>query len=74
MRLKGIKSEGVTIVSNYALGKDATEGYVLALNLDITIKGVERNVVEEIVAEAHNVCPYAKATRGNIEVISNVIG
>ncbi|MFD2611634.1 organic hydroperoxide resistance protein [Paenibacillus gansuensis] len=74
MRQKGIKSEGVTIVSNCALGKDANDGYVLALTLDITIKGVEVSVAKEVVAEAHKVCPYAKATHGNIEVISNVIG
>ncbi|MFD2614404.1 hypothetical protein [Paenibacillus gansuensis] len=29
MRQKGLKSEGVTIVSNCALGKDANDGYVL---------------------------------------------
>ncbi|REE69718.1 OsmC-like protein [Paenibacillus taihuensis] len=69
-----IKSEGVSIVSSVTLGKDANDGYVLAVTFDITIKGVERSVAQEIVDEAHKVCPYARATRGNIEVISNVVG
>lgn len=74
LRQKKIKAEGTSIVSQVTLGKDANDGYVLAITMDITIKGIETSVAEEIVAEAHNVCPYAKATRGNIEVISNVVG
>jgi Ohr subfamily peroxiredoxin len=74
LRKKKIKAEGITIDSHVTLGKDAEDGYVLAITMNITIKGVETSVAEEIVAEAHKVCPYAKATRGNIEVISNVVG
>ncbi|OAS88571.1 MULTISPECIES: organic hydroperoxide resistance protein [Metabacillus] len=74
LRKKKINAEGITIASHVTLGKDSDDGYVLAITMDITIKGVETSVAEEIVAEAHKVCPYAKATRGNIEVISNVVG
>ncbi|SFS64885.1 organic hydroperoxide resistance protein [Paenibacillus sp. BC26] len=73
-RKKGIKTEGVSISSNVTLGKDANDGYVLAVQFDITVKGVDIEVAKEIVEEAHKVCPYARATQGNIEVISNVIG
>jgi lipoyl-dependent peroxiredoxin len=66
LRKKNIKAEGITIDSHVTLGKDGND--------DITIKGLETSVAEEIVAEAHKVCPYAKATRGNIEVIANVVG
>jgi osmotically inducible protein OsmC len=74
LRKKNIKAEGITIASHVTLGKDANDGYVLAIALDITISGVETSVAEEIVAEAHKVCPYAKATNGNIEVVTNVVG
>ncbi|MDR6550632.1 organic hydroperoxide resistance protein [Paenibacillus qinlingensis] len=74
LRKKSIKAEGISIVSNVTLGKDASDGYVLAVNMDITISGVETSVAEEVVAEAHLVCPYARATQGNIEVITNVVG
>ncbi|MGX6443505.1 organic hydroperoxide resistance protein [Neobacillus sp. K501] len=74
LRQKKVKAEGTSIVSQVTLGKDANDGYVLAITMDITIKGIETSMAEEIVAEAHNVCPYAKATRGNIEVITNVVG
>ncbi|SDW06603.1 organic hydroperoxide resistance protein [Paenibacillus sp. CF384] len=74
LRSKKIKSDGISINSSVTLGKDANEGYALAVTLDITLKGVERSIAQEIVDEAHKVCPYARATKGNIEVISNVIG
>jgi Ohr subfamily peroxiredoxin len=74
LRNRKIKAEGTSIVSRATLGKDANDGFVLSISMDITIKGVESSVAEEIVAEAHQVCPYAKATVGNIDVVSNVIG
>jgi lipoyl-dependent peroxiredoxin len=74
LRQKKMKAEGTSIGSQVTLGKDTNDGYVLAIKMDITIKGLDTSAAEEIVAEAHNVCPYAKATRGNIEVITNVVG
>ncbi|MCM3704699.1 MULTISPECIES: organic hydroperoxide resistance protein [Cytobacillus] len=73
MRKKKIKADGITIDSKATLGKDADDGFVLAITMDVTIKGVETSVAEEIVAEAHKVCPYARATEGNIEVVTNVV-
>ncbi|MDQ6421242.1 hypothetical protein RB620_17595 [Paenibacillus sp. LHD-117] len=72
--MKKINAEGTNIASHVTLGKVANDGYVLAITLDIAIKGVETSIAEDVVAEAHKVCPYAKATRGNIEVITNVVG
>ncbi|MFE5321904.1 organic hydroperoxide resistance protein [Paenibacillus sp. NPDC056579] len=74
LRKRSIKPEGISIVSNVSIGKDANDGFVLAVNMDITLKGLELDVAKQIVAEAHLTCPYAKATVGNIEVITNVVG
>jgi osmotically inducible protein OsmC len=43
-------------------------GFFLKARLNISVPGVERSVAQEIVNEAHQVCPYSKATRGNIDV------
>ncbi|MBD2869084.1 organic hydroperoxide resistance protein [Paenibacillus arenilitoris] len=74
LRKRNIKAEGISIDSSVTLGKDANDGFLLAIQMDITLKGVEAGVANEIVEEAHKVCPYAKATRGNIEVVTNVVG
>ena len=40
----------------------------LAVELHVSIPGVETSKAEDIVSKAHLVCPYSNATRGNIEV------
>jgi len=34
---------------------------------------VEREVAQALVDEAHQTCPYSKATRGNIDVVINLV-
>ena len=43
-------------------------GYALAVELVASLPGIERSVAEEIVAGAHERCPYSNATRGNVDV------
>jgi lipoyl-dependent peroxiredoxin len=42
-------------------------GYSLSARLNVKIPGLERSVAKELVDEAEKICPYSKATRGNIE-------
>src|SRR5271156_1119978 len=46
----------------------ADGGYFLRARLSVSLPGVEREVAQALVDEAHQICPYSKATRGNIEV------
>jgi organic hydroperoxide reductase OsmC/OhrA len=41
--------------------------------LAVKVPGLSRADAEALVAEAHQVCPYSKATRGNIEVSLRVV-
>jgi Ohr subfamily peroxiredoxin len=43
-------------------------GFGLAVTLVVDLPGVDKPVAEDLVAKAHQVCPYSNATRGNIEV------
>ena len=43
-------------------------GYFLSARLNVGLPGLERNVAKDLVDEAANICPYSKATRGNIRV------
>ncbi|ANE46538.1 Ohr subfamily peroxiredoxin [Paenibacillus swuensis] len=72
-RTKKIKVEGTEVTAHVTIGKDTDGGFKLEAKLDITVKGVERAVAEELVQAAHQVCPYSKATRGNIDVELNVV-
>lgn len=48
-------------------------GYVLRVRLNVSLPGVDREVAKSLVDAAHQLCPYSKATRGNIEVETNVV-
>ena len=48
-------------------------GYFLSARLNIGIPGVARDVAQTLVDEGTKLCPYSKATHGNIDVAYNVI-
>jgi len=37
------------------------------------VPGVDRDVAQELVDAAHGICPYSKATRGNIDVTLTLV-
>lgn len=47
---------------------DGREGYGLAAELEIALPALDRETAEQLVAKAHQICPYSNATRGNIAV------
>lgn len=57
------------------VGLHLTDGtdYFLSARLIISIPGVDRVVAQELVRQAVHLCPYSKATRGNINVTLNVL-
>ena len=49
------------------------DAYSLQARLNVSLPGVEREVAEALTNAAHQICPYSKATRGNIDVVINVV-
>lgn len=47
---------------------DAGAGFGLAAELEIALPALTLAAAEDLVAKAHQVCPYSNATRGNINV------
>lgn len=73
-RKEGVKLQGVEVTANVMIGKDDSDGgFKLAARLDVKIPGVDRTQAEDLAKKAHDFCPYAKATRGNMDVEVNVI-
>ena len=59
----------VAVTADVTLHADATKGFYLSAVLKVSIPGVDRATAERLAKRAHEeVCPYSKATRGNIEV------
>ena len=51
-----------------------TDGaYFLQARLNVSLPGLEREVAQALADAAHQTCPYSKATRGNIDVVINLV-
>ncbi|HEX5120308.1 MAG TPA: organic hydroperoxide resistance protein [Pseudonocardiaceae bacterium] len=57
-----------TINAKVSIGPDGKGGLGLAVELVAHLPGVDQATADELVAQAHQVCPYSNATRGNIDV------
>ena len=51
----------------------ADGGYLLQARLNVSLPGVDSETARALVDAAHGICPYSKATRGNIHVVINVV-
>jgi osmotically inducible protein OsmC len=56
-----------TVSAEVGIGPDG-DAFGLVVTLIISIPGLERERVRELAEAAHQVCPYSRATRGNISV------
>ncbi len=56
------------VQATVGIGRNDAGGFQLAVDILAVIGGVEQDAAEKLAAEAHVVCPYSNATRGNIEV------
>jgi lipoyl-dependent peroxiredoxin len=58
-----------SIDSKVSLITTEDRGFNVAVTLDVTLPQVQdAEQAKEIVAAAHEICPYSNATRGNVEV------
>jgi Ohr subfamily peroxiredoxin len=55
------------------IDKNEAGGYFLSAEIVGIIKEVDQGTADELVKEAHTICPYSKATRSNIEVAVSAI-
>ncbi len=67
-KMQKIEARNITVKAEVHLNQDDNHGYSLSAALHVTIDGVDDQTAQKIVQDAHQMCPYSKATRGNIEV------
>jgi lipoyl-dependent peroxiredoxin len=77
MRLVAGKMK-VTLPADMAIDAEVDLGtthgaYGLAARLNVRLPGMEHHAAQALADAAHQVCPYSLATRGNIEVVINVV-
>ena len=66
--------EDAKVAADIGIGpRDDGQGFGINAKLTVTVPGVDKAVVEDLVKKAHVICPYSHATKGNIEV-ETVVG
>lgn len=70
---KKIDASAAVVTCEVGIGR-GEGGLGLSAKLTLSIAGMERAQVQELLDAAHQVCPYSKATRGNIPVELTVVG
>ncbi|MFI7007276.1 organic hydroperoxide resistance protein [Streptomyces sp. NPDC050145] len=58
---------GSTVTAHVGIGKN-DEGFGIIVDIKASIPNVDAATAKDLVEKAHQVCPYSKATRGNITV------
>ena len=66
------KIEGAVGIGPFGTGP-APEGFNIAVELKISLPGMDKATAQALVEKTHKVCPYSNATRGNIDVTLTVI-
>jgi osmotically inducible protein OsmC len=67
-RRRKLTLQSTAIAVEVGIGPNDQGGFTLTVAIVATIGGVDQVTATAIVQEAHTVCPYSNATRGNIEV------
>ncbi|PWN04676.1 organic hydroperoxide resistance protein [Nocardioides silvaticus] len=60
------------VVADVSIGPNGSGGFGLAVQLEVALPALDREEAQKLVEQAHQVCPYSNATRGNIEVTLSV--
>jgi osmotically inducible protein OsmC len=64
---KKLDASKAVVKCQVSIGRDDS-GLGLSAKLTLSIPGMDRAQVQELIEAAHQVCPYSKATRNNIPV------
>ena len=62
-----------TVTATVGIGPRSEGGFGLEVALEVSLPGVDHAAAEELVAKAHQACPYSNATRNNIDVKLSVV-
>jgi Ohr subfamily peroxiredoxin len=56
------------ITVDVGIGPDGSGAYGLAVTIEAELPGLDETEARRLLDRAHQVCPYSRATRGNVDV------
>ena len=67
-----VDGQAAKVTCAVTLDKDDVS-FALSVELKVSIPGADRQKVQALVEDAHKICPYSRATRGNVPVTLTVV-
>jgi lipoyl-dependent peroxiredoxin len=67
-----LDGQDARVTCTVSIDKDETS-FALKAELKVSIPGADKAKVQALVEDAHKICPYSKATRGNVPVTLTVV-
>ena len=67
-RQEGLKLQGTAVDATVSLRSTEAGPFALDVTLAVEVGGLSQADAERLVADAHQVCPYSNAVRGNVDV------
>jgi Ohr subfamily peroxiredoxin len=71
---RNLELSGSRLTARVGIGPVRRGGFGLVAALDLDAPQLSRDVAVDLMSRAHEMCPYSRATRGNIEVTLTVGG
>lgn len=68
----GSVPDNATVDAHVGIGPRSDGGFGLKVKLVVSLPGLDRDVAQKITERGHFICPYSNATKGNIEVITEL--
>jgi Ohr subfamily peroxiredoxin len=65
--------DDATVNARVGIGPRSEGGFGLKVKLVVSLPGVDRAAAEKIAERGHFICPYSHATKGNIEVVTEIV-
>ena len=67
-RRRQLNLRSTSVTAEVGIGPNHQGGYTLEVSITATLSGVDQATADTLIQEAHQICPYSNATRGNIPV------
>jgi Ohr subfamily peroxiredoxin len=72
-RQQKLDVDGSEVSVRVSLGADESGAYRLAVGIGLHAPALDKDAARSLLDQAHQVCPYSNATRGNIDVELTVV-
>ena len=68
----GLDGQDARVTCAITIDKDEVS-FALKAEIKVSIPGADKDKVQALVEDAHKICPYSRATRGNVPVTLTVV-